>query len=72
MAVMPPPKKGKKKRPNRVGRAVTLWLSGDVFEALERWRNSQPVPPVRTDIIERSIVLFLASQGVTVSPPEAS
>jgi hypothetical protein len=68
---MSPPKKrpDNKKRPNREGRAVTLWLRDDVFAALEEWRSRQPVPPIRTTIIETALIQFLASQGVAVQGP---
>jgi len=59
-----------KKKPNRVGRAVTLWLSADVFAALEEWRRRQTVPPVRTDIIEKAIVQFLSRQGIELPDPD--
>lgn len=73
MAVMASPRKrpDSKKRPNREGRAVTLWLRADVFAALEEWRKRQPVPPIRTTIVETALIQFLASQGVTVHAPDA-
>ncbi len=57
------------KKVNRAGRAVTLWLSQEVFSSLEGWRKGQPVAPIRTDIIEQALVEFLARQGVRVPPP---
>lgn len=58
------------KKPNRVGRAVTLWLSDQTFSALEGWRKSQVVPPNRTGVFERAIIMFLRAQGVTVPEPD--
>jgi len=65
------PSKPEKKKANRDGRAVTLWLRTDLFEALEEWRSRQPVPPVRTAIVEKALVQFLAAQGIAVDEPDA-
>jgi hypothetical protein len=70
MLVMAPKKSGAKKKANRAGRAVTLWLSLEAFSALEKWRKSQPVAPIRTDIIEQALVEFLAKNGVVTEYPD--
>lgn len=59
-----------KKKANRAGRAVTLWLSKEVFSALEEWRGTQTVKPIRTDTIEQALREFLARQGIIVPEPD--
>lgn len=62
--------KPNKKKANRVGRAVTLWLRADLFAGLEEWRKRQPVAPTRTATIEKGLIQFLASHGIVVPEDE--
>lgn len=50
--------------PNRSGRPVNVWVSDDVYDAMERFRQSRdPFPPTKTDIVEVALQEFLKKLG---------
>jgi hypothetical protein len=53
---------GKLKGQIRIETPVSLRVSAEWLEALDRWRESQPVKPSRTAVILAAVRQFIASQ----------
>jgi hypothetical protein len=50
----------------RIDRPISLRVSAEWLEALDRWREQQPVKPSRTAVIVAAVELFLRA----LSPDE--
>ncbi len=59
----PPAKPGDKKKPNRSGRPIMVWVDTDVGEALDRFIDGQRMPPTLTDVVELALREFLKAEG---------
>ena len=47
----------------RTDSPISLRVSPEWLEALDRWREQQPVRPSRTAVIVAAVELFIASRG---------
>jgi hypothetical protein len=47
----------------RIESPISLRVSREWLEALDRWRDEQPVKPSRTAVIVTAVEQFIASQG---------
>lgn len=74
LGLMPPPRKKstpaagpvpepEKKKPNRAGKPVNVWLPLEMHDAIEAFRNDQRVKPKLTDVVELAIQEFLQREG---------
>lgn len=75
MLVMLPPKKpGRdkpnaaksnppKKKPQRTGKAINVWVPDQLHAALESFLDAQRIRPKITDVVEVALQEFLAREG---------
>ena len=64
---------GMKKRvnrsgPNRTGRAINVWLSHELYAALEAYKIAQRPGPTTTSVVEVALEDFLRGQGFWPPP----
>lgn len=56
-------KRGKEPvKPNRTGKAVTIWMDQAIFDRMERFRAAQKFEPTKTEVIELALQEFLDRQ----------
>jgi hypothetical protein len=58
-----PAKNGEKKKPNRTGRPIMVWVPDDVFAALGKFSAAQKFKPTLTDMVELALREFLKAEG---------
>jgi hypothetical protein len=51
-------------RPEVDSEPITLRLPRDLMGALDGWRDGQPIPPKRADVVRFALVEWLKRQGV--------
>ncbi|WP_149109807.1 hypothetical protein [Limnoglobus roseus] len=56
-------KKPENKKPNRAGKAINVWVSEEVADALDSFIAAQRFPPKKTDIVESCLIEFLKREG---------
>ena len=52
-----------KKKPNRRGKAVNVWIAEDLYVSLEKFFDAQRIRPRLTDTIELALQEFLIREG---------
>ena len=67
--VQPPEPAGEKKKPNRTGTPINVWVSDDLFNALDAFMAAQRVRPKLTDTVELALQEFLTREKFW--PPKA-
>jgi hypothetical protein len=54
----------KRGRPGVDSEPITFRLPRDLLNALDEWRDKQPIPPKRADVLRVSLVEWLKGEGV--------
>jgi hypothetical protein len=65
-------KSSEKKKPNRSGRPIMVWVATEVGEALDRFSAAQKFTPTMTDIVELALREFLKAEGFPPGLPSKS
>jgi hypothetical protein len=59
-------------KPNRTGKPINFWMEEDIYDAILKFWDTQPVVPSMTATIHRALRDFLKSQGHWPPPTEGS
>lgn len=54
----------KRGRPSVDSAPITLRLPANLMGALDEWRDEQPIPPKRADVLRFALVEWLKGKGV--------
>jgi Arc/MetJ-type ribon-helix-helix transcriptional regulator len=55
----------KRGRPQVDSEPITLRLPSDLMASLDEWREGQPIPPKRADVVRFALVEWLKTKGKT-------
>lgn len=52
-----------KTKPSRTGRSIHVYVDPEIAEALDRFMESQRLPPSMTSVVELALKSFLKGEG---------